>query len=139
MNFDPLLIFNAIIATKVNQSSFLEQCESGSNFILARDVRKPQIYVTLTSGSKFISHAYPTRDKVSITFFTGSKFILTLWVSRVLFGGPWIWSDRVILEPEKGLKIKNHVLSPETGFYLTKYLLGSIKWLIEIKKIIGRN
>ena len=94
MNFDPLLIFNAIIATKVNQSSFLEQCESGSNFILARDVRKPQIYVTLTSGSKFISHAYLTRDKVSFIYFTGSKFIPPSSRPQRISRLWWVWSDR---------------------------------------------
>ena len=34
INFDPLLIFDAIIGTKVEQSSFWRQFESGSNFIL---------------------------------------------------------------------------------------------------------
>ena len=34
MNFDPLLIFDAIIGTKVEQSSFWRQFESGPNFIL---------------------------------------------------------------------------------------------------------
>ena len=33
MNFDPLLIFDAIIGTKVEQSSFWRQFESGPNFI----------------------------------------------------------------------------------------------------------
>ena len=37
--FDPLLIFDAIIGTKVEQSEFLEQFESGLIFILTLDVR----------------------------------------------------------------------------------------------------
>ena len=34
LNFDPLLIFDAIIGTKVEQNSFWRQFESGPNFIL---------------------------------------------------------------------------------------------------------
>ena len=39
MSFDLLLIVDAIIGTKVERSSFFEQFESGSIFILTLDVR----------------------------------------------------------------------------------------------------
>ena len=79
---------------------------------------------------------FPSPTKVIIPVFS------QIWESQQYRTPVW-WTLNMVwscdLGTGKGLKIKNHVFSPETGFYLTKYLLGSIKWLIEIKKIIGRN
>ena len=73
--FDAIIgdaIIDVIIGTKVEQKLFFEQFESGSDFVLKRNARKPRKYVT-----PHIQHAppYPTREKVSFTYFFESKFI----------------------------------------------------------------
>ena len=97
MNFDPLLIFDAIIGTKVEQNSFWWQFESGPNFILNTWSENSPIICNISQvdQSSFGLHILHVIRSPSHSLLDQNSYPRVKWLRLSRWGWKSVWQHKI--------------------------------------------